>query len=272
MLYSRKIGPLQLLIRELFMGNKPGKVTSILEEMICLIESGEWGRAGFVPTRRDLAKRFATTTSTINDVFALLHAMGYVISKGRNVMINPNRMTIPALVPSFDHYLQQQGLTPFMQNVGDPEIVSLDSKMAQAFDLPAGTRAVRRIRVQGEKLGNRLVPYRVAETYYPETLAAHYLARMRKDPLFVVIDQIADDSGKTITRSRLKVLTRFPGKQEQSLLQISLHTPVTELFRISYSADATIIVFSRIILISHRFALSLDTDTRLEHTHADSRF
>lgn len=254
------------------MANKPGKVAAILEEIIGLIEGGEWGQAGFVPTRRDLAKRFETTTSTINDVFTFLHAMGYVISKGRNVMINPNRMTIPALVPSFDHYLQQQGLTPFMQNVGDPEIISLDGKMAEAFGLPAGTRAVRRIRVQGEKLGNRLVPYRVAETYYPETLAEQYLARMRKDPLFIVIDQIADDSGKMITRSKLNILTRFPGKQEQSLLQISFHTPVTELFRISYSDDGTIVVFSRVILISHRFTLSLDTDTRLEHSHTDSKF
>src|SRR5215469_12763754 len=174
------------------MANKPGKVNSILQKMIGLIEEGEWGRAGFVPTRRDLAERFGTTTSTINDVFTFLHAMGYVMSKGRNVMINPNRMTIPALVPSFDQYLQQQGLIPFMQNVGDPEIISLDIKMAEAFGLPVGTRAVRRIRVQGERLGNHLIPYRVAETYYPEALAAHHLARMKQDPLFIVIDQIAD--------------------------------------------------------------------------------
>jgi DNA-binding GntR family transcriptional regulator len=248
------------------MANKPGKVTSILQEMINLIEEGVWGQTGIVPTRRDLAERFATTTSTINDVFTFLHAMGYVMPKGRNVMINPNRMTIPALVPSFDQYLQQQGLLPFMQNVGDPEIISFDRKLAEAFGLPLGTRAVRRIRVQGEKHDNQLIPYRVAETYYPETLAAQYLARMKQDPLFVAIDQIADDTGKTISRSSLKVLTRFPSEQEQSLLQISLHIPVTELFRVSYSDDGTIIVFSRIILISYRFTLSLDADTRLEHS------
>jgi GntR family transcriptional regulator len=258
--------------RELFMANKPGKVTSILRQMICLIDGGEWEKVGVVPTRRELAERFETTTSTMNDVFTFLHAMGYVMSKGRNVMINPSRMTIPALVPSFDHYLQQQGLTPFMQNVGDPEIIGLDMKVAQAFDLPAGTRAVRRIRVQGEKLGNQLIPYRVAETYYPEILAVQYLARMKQDPLFVVIDQIAHDTGKAITKSSLKVLTRFPDEQEQSLLQISLHVPVTELFRVSYSDDGTIIVFSRIILISYRFTLSLDTDTRLEHSHVDTKF
>ncbi len=250
------------------MANKPGKVTSILQEMISLIEGGEWGHAGFVPTRRDLADRFETTTSTINDVFTFLHAMGYVMPKGRNVMINPNRMTIPALVPSFDQYLQEQGLIPFMQNVGDPEIVSFDKKLAEAFGLPSGTRAVRRIRVQGEKLGDHLVPYRIAETYYPEALAAQYLTRMQQDPLFVAIDQIADDIGKTITRSSLKMLTRFPGNQEQNLLQISLHIPVTELFRVSYSDDGTIIVFSHIILISYRFILSLDADTRLESPHA----
>lgn len=253
------------------MANKPGKVTTILREMIGLIEAGEWGRAGFVPTRHDLAARFETTTSTINEVFTFLHAMGYVMPKGRNVMINPNRMTIPALVPSFDQYLQQQGLIPFMQNVGDPEVISLDRNLADALGLPTGTRAVRRIRVQGQKLGNQRVPYRVAETYYPEILAAQYLARMKQDPLFVVIDQIADDTGKTITRSTLKVLTRFPDQQEQRLLHIPLHTPVTELFRVSSSDDGTLIAFSRIIFISYRFVLSLDADTRLEHAHTDTK-
>src|SRR5450631_2355058 len=104
MLYSPEIRLLSYLwagaLERFAMANKPGKVTSILQEMICLIEGGEWGHAGFVPTRRDLANRFETTTSTINDVFTFLHAMGYVMPKGRNVMINPNRMTIPALVPS----------------------------------------------------------------------------------------------------------------------------------------------------------------------------
>jgi DNA-binding GntR family transcriptional regulator len=81
------------------MANKPGKVSTILQDMIRLIKEGEWGRAGIIPSRRDLADRYDTTTSTINDVFTFLHAMGYVTPKGRNVVINPNRMIIPALVP-----------------------------------------------------------------------------------------------------------------------------------------------------------------------------
>ena len=45
-------------------------------------------------------------------------------------MINPNRMTIPALLPSIDKYLQQHGLVPFIRNVGNPEVITLDKDLA----------------------------------------------------------------------------------------------------------------------------------------------
>ena len=246
------------------MANKPGKVSSILEEMIRLIEGGEWGRSGIIPTRKDLAQRFSTTTSTINDVFTFLHAMGYVKPKGRNVMINPNRLTLPALVPSFDKYLQQQGLTPYMRNVRDPEVVTLDTDLAAAFGLPAGTKVIKRVRVQGEQQGSQETPYRLTETYYLFDLGGQYLETIKKDPLFVLIDQIKQDTGKSITKSGFKLLTRFPSEQEQNLLQIPLHTPIIELFRVSRAADDTVIMFSRIVLISYRFTVSVEVaETKL---------
>lgn len=243
------------------MANKPGKVSAILQDMIRLIKEGEWGRAGIIPSRRDLADRYGTTTSTINDVFTFLHAMGYVMPKGRNVVINPNRMTIPALVPSFDKYLQQHGLVPFMRNVADPGVVTLDKDLATAFSLPEGTKAVRRVRVQGERQGNQDIPYRLTETYYLYDLANKYLANMKSDPLFVVIDQIKQDTGKSIAKSSIKLLTRFPSEQEQNLLQIPLHTPIAEIFRISRSDDGTVMMFSHIVLISYRFTLSIEDAT-----------
>lgn len=245
------------------MANKPGKVSAILQDMIRLIEEGEWGRAGIIPPRTQLAKEYHVATSTINDVFVFLHAMGYVMPKGRNVVINPNRMTLPALVPSFDKYLQQHGLVPFMQNVGDPEVITLDKDLATAFGLPEGTRAIKRVRVRGERQGNQDIPYRLAETYYLYDLADKYLVNMKSDPLFVVIDQIRQDTGKAISKSTMKLLTRFPSEQEQNLLQIPLHTPVTEMFRVSRSDDGTVIMFSRVVLISYRFTVSIDADTKL---------
>ena len=246
------------------MSHQPGKVSAILQDMIRLIEQGEWGRAGIVPPRTDLAKRYHVATSTINDVFTFLHAMGYVLPRGRNVVINPNRLTIPALVPSFDSYLQQQGLVPFMQNIGDPDTVTLDKSVAAAFDLPEGTKAIKRVRVQGEVQAGQHIPYRLSETYYPYDLADRYVPNMKSNPLFVVIDQIKRDTGKAIAKSSLKLLTRFPSEQEQNVLQIPLHTPVMELFRVSRSDDGTLLMFSHIILISYRFVVSVDTaDTKL---------
>ena len=173
-------------------------------------------------------------------------------------MINPNRMTIPALVPSFDKYLQQHGLVPFMRNVGDPEVITLDKDLATAFSLSEGTKAVKRVRVQGERQGKQDIAYRLTETYYLYDLADKYLANMRSEPLFVTIDQIKQDTGKSIAKSSIKLLTRFPSEKEQSLLQIPLHTPVTEIFRVSRSSDGTVMMFSHIVLISYRFTISIE--------------
>ncbi len=245
------------------MANRPGKVTSILADMIRLIEEGEYGRAGLVPTRIDLAKHYRTTNATINDVFVFLHAMGYVRQKGRNVVVNPTRIVLPALVPSFDKHLLGLGLTPYMDNVGDPEVTTLDPERANAFELPEGTKIIRRLRVQGEDREGQHIPFRLTETSYLFDLAEPYLPMMTSDPLFVVIDQIRKDTGKSIATSRIKLLTRFPTEQEQQLLEIPLHTPVIELFRVSLSGDGTIIMFSRIVLISYRFTISIDANTKL---------
>ncbi|SRR5258708_30371288 len=162
--------------------------------MIRLIEEGEWGRAGIVPTRVDLAKRYYTTNATINVVFVFLHAMGYVMPKGRNVVINPNRMVIPALVPSFDQYLMQLGLTPYMENVREPEVTTLGRDQASTFGLPEGTEVIRGVRVQGETREGKNIPFRLTEMYYLKSLAGKYLPSMKSNPLFIVIDQIKQDT------------------------------------------------------------------------------
>jgi DNA-binding GntR family transcriptional regulator len=245
------------------MPKKPKKVNAILQDMIQRIEAGEWKANSFVPTRTELVAAYDVTSTTINSVFALLHGMGYIMLRGRNIVINPNRMTIPALVPSFDKYLIQHNLIPYMKNIGDPEVITLDKDTAEAFNLPEGTKAIKRARIQGETQAGQNIPYRLTETHYLYDLASQYLPQMTSNPLFVVIDGIKQDTGKAIARSSVKILTRFPSEQEQHLLNIPLHTPVTEMYRVSRSDDGTVIMFSRIILISYRFTVSIDADTKL---------
>jgi len=246
------------------MANKPGKVQAILTDIKRIIEEGrEWGHSGIIPPRRELAQRYGVTTSTINDVFVLLHAQGYVMQRGRNVVVNPHRFTLPILTPSFDKYLKEQGITPWMEYIDEPAEVKLPEEIAQMFELPAGFKAIRRARIQGEKLEKRAIPYRLTETFYPAELGEKYLTQMRKDPLFVVIDAIKSDTGASIVRSKALLRTRFPSQVEQEQLQITMQTPVNEVFRKSYSDNETLIMFSRIVAPGYRFVLQFDAQTVL---------
>lgn len=240
------------------MANQPGKVKHILQDIIRLIEAGEWGRAGIMPTREDLKKRYNTSTATINDVFVFLHALGYVRARGRNVIVNPSRIVLPALVPSFDSYLEQLHITPYMENVGRPEEVTLSLELSKAFQLPPNTQAIVRTRVQGEVNEGEKIPFRITHTYYLEALARPYLATIRSNPRFNVTQALKEATGLAIVKSRMHFEVRFPTDEEQKLLQITQLTPVIELFRVSSASDGTVVMFSRIVLISYKFTMSIE--------------
>lgn len=245
------------------MANTPGKVSAILRDMIQLIEAGEWGKSGIIPSRTTLAKKYKVATSTINDVFTLLHAHGYVLPIGRNIMVNRHRIALPVLVSSFDRYLKDLNITPYMRNLSEPEIMELSGPLAEVFDLPIGMKVVRRLRIQGELQDQQYIPYRMTETFYPADLAGHYLEAIKQESAFVLIDAIKADTGKVISRSHIEAITRMPTEQEMQLLLITLQTDVNELFRKSFAEDGTLIMFSRIVSPSHRFKIVIDAATPL---------
>jgi DNA-binding GntR family transcriptional regulator len=239
------------------MPNQPGKVRRVLTDLIRLINEGEWGRSGILPSQIQLARKYEVATSTMNDVFALLRAQGYVVPEGRNVRVTTHRIALPTLVPSFDKYLEERGLAPFMQNIGDIEVVELSKELAEAFELPQRYQAIKSLRLQGEKEDRTTIPYRLTETYYPYDLAHLYIEEIRKNPDLNVKDEI----GKPITHSHVSVLTRIPNEQEQELLDITIGTFVNEVFRKSFTEDNTLIMFSRIISPNYRFKLTFQENT-----------
>ena len=247
------------------MANQPGIHNSILAEMIKIIEKQEeWGNSGPIPSRPELMRRFHTSAKTMENVFMLLHAQGYILRRGRNVVVNPHRFAFPLLVPAFDRYLEERGIAPFMENMGDgPERVTLTPELAHSFGLADGTPAVKRARLQGEIFNNRKIPYRLAETYYLYELVKDYLPEMRRNPRFVGIDEIKKKTGKSIQISTVTSYSRFPATEEQDVLQITMNTPITEIFRVCLSEDSTIIMFSHIIAPAYRVQLQFTTSTPL---------
>ncbi len=261
---------------------KLNKVASIIQSLRKEIENGEYQTKGIitaiVPPHRQLADRFNTTVDTIGRAIANLQAQGLVLTSGRNIIVNPVKLSIPGVTPSFDGFLSEHDLEPHFQNVGDPEIIELDKGYSRAFNLEPGTKVVKRLRLQGEirhdkpqakerrTTGNGkslIIWYRLAETMYLLDLieqvgGQEWIEEIKSNPRFNIIKEVEKKTGKKVTHASSELAPRFPDQQEQELLEISYQTPVIEHWRKCYSDDGTLIMFNRIVLVAYAFRFSFD--------------
>jgi DNA-binding GntR family transcriptional regulator len=259
------------------MAYKPRKVEEVYEEMVHKIHAGEFGTRGLIPPRTSLMEEFKTTPATVNKAFTLLRGMGLVRSKGRNVIVNNRKFRVPALTPSFDGFLTEHNrvpaltpsfdgfltehnLVPFQQNISDPEETTLDADLADKFGLAPGTPVLRRRRLQGEIEDKHLyLPYRIAETYYQTSLLEDaWIERAKTDPFFNITDAYTEKTGKHIEKYHLILDARYPFQEEQDLLKIDIQTFIYEVFRPCYAGDGTMLMASRLLLVSHFFTWEMD--------------
>lgn len=253
--------------------NKPDVVFAVARQLIKDIEEGKYGTEGIIPPRKTLSETLGVSADTANKAVMHLQAMGLVVPYGRNVIVNSKRLRIPGLTPSFDGFLKENGMVPYFKDIEEPKIVALDKKLADQFHLPAGTKVVKRNRLQGEKrvsdipaLGESrnkkakelIIWYRLAETYYLYDLLkgmneAAWLPEMIRDPQFNTTAAIEAASGEKIKPYYSHLVPRFPTVEEVESLEITFQTFVVEHWRRCFNADESqLIMFSKIVHIGSK--------------------
>ena len=121
---------------------------------------------------------------------------------------------------------------------------------------------MRRFRKQGAIQDGTVTPYRLAENFYPTTLAdATMLKQMQRDERFDVILAMREKYGKAPARVHEDVIGRLPTGLERKLLNITPQTPVLEVSRVSYAEDDTVIMVNKLIFAANLFVLSYDYPT-----------
>lgn len=253
------------------MARNPIRINEIIKDMRIRITRGDYGTRGKIPSRLRLAKEiYHVSADTINKAVMHLQAEGFVLENGTSNIANPHNMRIPGVVSSFDEFIRQQGMEPYMFNVGEPGIVSLSDEYAEAFNLPIGTRAIRRLRVQGGKREDMIIPLRIAETFYLYDLVHElggnqWIEQIQKDPMFNVIKEIKKKTGKEVTEAESDLWARFPDETEQELLSITYQTQVIEHWRKCYDSpkEEMLIMFNRIILKANTFKFKFKYSIKL---------
>ena len=238
------------------------KIDAIIDAFRRRITDGEFGTSGRLPSLRLLAEEFGTTHETMNKVVQLLQADGLLVTKGRaGVFVNKPRTRVPGITVRFDLYLQEQGLTPLEENIGQPAVVPASTDVARVLGIAEGSDVIRRMRRQG----TTSTPYRLAENFYSVDLAGgSILESMQKDARLDVLLAIREAHGKVIKRVHEDVISRLPTSEEQELLRIVRSAPVLEVQRTNYAEDdKTVVMFNKIIFVASYFVLSYDYTTPL---------
>lgn len=243
------------------------RVDMINDELRRRILDKEFGTAGRLPSLRLLAEQFGTTHETMNKVVQRLQAEGLLISLGRaGIFVNSTQKHIPGITPNLAEFFQQQGLILEETDIEEPSLVKAPAEVIEALNLEEGTKVIRRYRSQGVNQGYSIVPYRLAENYYPiELVDEEMLEQMRRDVRFDVLAAIKATHMIEIGRVHEDVYGRLPTSEEQEKLKIVRNAPVFDIHRTGYAVDedvkleqSQVIMFSRIIFVASYFVLSYD--------------
>ena len=229
------------------------KIESLANILRERIKRGDFGTSGRIPSVTQLAKDHQMARATVYQALHLLQSEGLLLAKENSHYVNYPLMRIPGM-PAFDRYLTEQGLAPSMDNIIEPEIVSMPVDVAMMFGQQEGVRVVHRMRRQGTPE----VPYRLAENWYPADLTGQFLDAMKQDPNLNVTSEIKRVHGVSITKVHEDVLGRLPTHEEAKYLNLVRTAPVLEIRRRSFSQDDRPVMFNKIIMVAVYFMLSYD--------------
>src|SRR5215469_4873434 len=214
------------------------------------IKRGDFGKVGRIPTVSQLAKDWRVSRTTVYHSLELLVLEGVLTARGNAYYANWPIMRVPGIMtPSFDGYLVEQGIKPLMENLIEPELIPMPLEIAQMFGQTEGVHVVHRLRKQG----STDTPYRLAEIWYPASLASEFLERMREDVNFHVINAIKQTHGLFIDRIHEEVIGRIPTAEEARQLSILRTAPVLEVHCSNFAQDGTPIMWNRLVLVASHF-------------------
>src|SRR5579859_493802 len=97
------------------------KVDLLTAKLRQRIVDGEFGTAGRLPPHRQLAQQLGTSRETTNKLLQYLIAEGLLISQGRSIYVAPPHLRLPALIPQYHRYIEEQGLIPVSDFISIPD-------------------------------------------------------------------------------------------------------------------------------------------------------
>lgn len=227
------------------------QVKHIVNDLREKIRSGAYGNPGTgrIPTTSELTRDYKVARSTIYTVLQILQAEGIIRAKGKYLIVDNTSLVLEGITKSFEGFLRDKGLTIHIENLIEPTLEIMPKDVAGLFGIGEGVHVVHRMRLQGTDDQS----LRIAENWYPASLAGQFVEDMKKDDRVDVLAAIQKVHGLYITHSQDVVIGRVPTPFESEHLHIPRSKPIVEIRRSNFSEDGTPIMWNKIIHVAPNF-------------------
>jgi|ERR1041385_208278 DNA-binding GntR family transcriptional regulator len=225
------------------------KIEEFVDELRAQILNGDYGTRGRIPTVEDLTRKWETSRSTVYYVLQILQSDGLLRREGRSFVTNHPKIILEGITENFERFLKAQGYEVTMENLISPTVETMPSDIAAFFGQSDGIKVVHRMRKQGIKG----LPLRIAENWYPASLAGQFVNAMQADEYMDVLGAIKATHGVFIVRTEDELESRLPSSEEARLLDLVTTAPVVEIRRRNLATDGTPVMFNKITHVAAHF-------------------
>ncbi|RSN53390.1 GntR family transcriptional regulator [Actinomadura sp. WAC 06369] len=240
------------------MPRPPTKAQAITSALAARIVEGELDPGAWLPSERELAREFGADRSTVRRALRMLAGQGLVrVEHGSGVQVRTTgrirraASDITRQVGGWrGFHVSAQGTgTPFTRT--DVAEVAADERLARRLAVPAGTRLLRRARVQGVE-GEP--PVQTATTWVPLDVVERVPVLREVDTGPGGIYSRLEEAGLAIVFEET-VTCRLPRAEEQEVLEIGPEQPVLTLWRRAHDQDGRVVEVTHRVVAGHRHEL-----------------
>ncbi|WUH99173.1 GntR family transcriptional regulator [Spirillospora sp. NBC_00431] len=241
------------------MPRPPTKAQAITNALAVRIVEGELGPGTWLPSERELARRYEADRSTVRRALRMLAERGLVQPRrGSGTQVRTVRRVRRAAADitrqvgawrGFHVSAQKDGRPPFTRTT--VREVEADERLAHRLDVPPGTPVLERARVQGVE---QEPPVQTSTTWVILDVVARIPVLREVDTGPGGIYSRLEEAGHRITFEE-SVTCRLPGADEQATLEIGPDRPVLTLWRRAHDQDGRVIEVTHRVVVGDRHEL-----------------
>lgn len=225
------------------------KIEKWVDSLRAQVLAGDFGTRGRIPTVEELTREWKTSRSTVYYVLQILQSDGLIRKEGRSFVTNHPKLILEGITENFERFLKAQGHEVTMENLIIPSLEAMPKEVADIFGQAEGVHVVHRMRKQGIKN----LPLRIAENWYPASLAGEFVESMKVDERMDVLGAIKAAHGVFIVNTEDMLESRLPTTEEARLLDLVTTAPVVEIRRRNLATDGTPVMYNKVIHAAAHF-------------------